>query len=616
MTNEILANPNPLLLASGVEGSFELGGQVFYPGIIQGCRPELFDVSTDLTWNPTGNQSLKKTAGANGVSSFATMIQRVPREQPFWMNGTYGLVKSVHQGAHHGFLDSLGRFWGYFAFSNAFDGSGWHYLMIERGVDVSGGVFTATPAGHNFAVQVSANTVTWMKQGAGGFWQTLRVTSYDAVGENINDWRAQYILYDVGTELLYTQIRVDEATVPMNAGNVTIEQVPAGWASLRNLDNTHIGVTSVPVGDKVLLLSHPLIPDPYTLNVSVAPLYLRPAGGGCGASIVEGSVVQFESNGGLGGVFTASGGTILSGLRWQAPYQTGPVDFSYTIGVVTANCQLYVVPKLEVEGVDEDGYYPDLAQGEAVQFKATCPGARYRSLTHPYIISTRGGMYAPDDVHDEHFGEKVVTIQVFGCGQTYTFKVRIQPMFPTPKFCGPDPLKWTQLEPDFKPNVLEMAGGTTQVKNRNSEGIITWVVEYNNLVEKIPQGCTCEGVLGTGHLPTCDSKLATASRLSEFYRKVSTAEYFSVVDLHTGVLYKYVRLTQFDRDHVQYRTEQVRRLRMRYEGLPLSAIIVPILTPDTDDDFVGGIEGDEYPDGGLTYDEFLLLYGEDGMTYL
>lgn len=599
MINEILAIPNPLAVASGVEGSLELGGSITYPPLPQGGHPELFVIDPSIQW--TADNRLIKVSGAPNTGGQATGTLLTPSQQPLWVNGAYGPIRPFHQGAHIGILDHLNRFYGWFAFSNANDGGGWHYNGSIKGIQVTPGGpgGQATPAFTNMAVQTDATGISLMRLHQ-GIWRVEYRWTKD---EEILTWKPYYVLWDPGTELWNLQQRVDEAVIPITVHNTQVEQIPAGFAVIRNIDVNHLGLIATSVGNKTLRLSNPEIDTHLDVAVVVSALYLQPVP--ATAIAIQGQVIQFQSNGGLGGIFEVSGGTILSGLRWQAPFSIGRVDFTYTINNVTANASLEVVKKLEVSGVDEDGFYPDMAQGERVQFVATCPGARFRSITHPFSVNVRGSLVAPHDINDPVFGEKTITILVNGCGQVYSFKIKIQPMFPTPDFCGPVPLKWKKNDPDFLPNTSIMSGGTSQVKNRNREGIIIWEVEYNPLIEKINEGCTCDSVLPTGHLPGCDSKLATASRLSDFYKLVSTARYFSLKDYETGVLYKYVRLTQWSRDHVIFDTGQSRRLTMRYEGIPLTAVV---LQPTTDAE---AHHGDELgtPPLEATYPSRTLLLG-------
>lgn len=567
MPDEILAIPNPLRLASGVESPLEVGGQVTYPGLPQGSYPAEFIIDPLITWEVQPEQRLTKNGGTvNGSPVIG--LRRIPKLQPFWSNGGYAQIRPFHQGVHIGILDQLNRFYGYFAYSNANDGGlGWYFYVIVQGVAVIGnpnGI--PTSPGTNMAVRGDGNTLIYERQ-ASGIWRTEYFWS---IAAEVVDFRTYYVLYDPGTAMVRAQQRVDEAVIPLTTSNLTVEQVPAGSMEVRSIDFGHFGVKANSVGDRILRLSHPEIPLPLNVNVLVSPLYLRPIPPT--AIAIEGQVIQFESNGGLGGIFEASGGTILSGLRWQAPFGAAVINFQYTIGVVTAQYSLEVVRKLEVAGVDDDGFYPDLAQGERVELQATCPGAHFRSITHPYIINPRGVVIVPYEGDDEVFGEKVVTIRVTGCGQTYNFKIRVQPMFPIPKFCGPEPHKWLQREPDFMPVSTTMTGGTSQVKNRNRDGIFEWEVSYVNLIEKLTEHCTCNEISPSGHLPGCLSKQATAERLSQFYRQVTTVEYFTLVDYHTDIVYKYTRLKEFQRNHTVYRNEQSRDLKMRWEGIPLRAI--------------------------------------------
>jgi len=357
---------------------------------------------------------------------------------------------------------------------------------------------------------------------------------------------------------------------------------PDSSIAIRAADLTHFGLRASTILNDILVLSNQHMTEQLQVPVKITALYIRPNDRACGSYVIENETIQFETNGGMGGIFQASGGTILNELKWQAPSSAGDVHFSYEVEGVIANCLLHVVPKLSVTGVQSDGCYPDLAQGESVQFIASCPDATFAiepivpiepiETDNPeapdlYTIMTSGGyLVAPTDAMDYYFGAKTLTIKVTGCGQTYRFCVHIQAMFPTPKFCGPTPKHWRPpLIPDYLPNTSIMTGGTSQVKNRNAEGILIWNVDYDNMIQDTPTNCTCVAS-DVFHKSTCDSSLAIADRLDSFYKQVSKVKYFTVLDYQTEIMYKYVRLTVYDGNHNLYKTEQSRQLQMRQEG--------------------------------------------------
>lgn len=612
--SEIIVQPNPLKIATGVQGLLEVGGVITYPGKPQGCYPEDFTMSNSYVWTTSGDQRITKVGTTD--NSGATRIERVPRDQPLWIRGRFALVRPFHQTVAIALFDDLGFTYSFGAYSNANDSGGWHWIITARNVEVVGAPSGIQAyVGEDIAIQTTPDQILFMRQ-RNGFWQTMYVHN---ITDPITEYRMHYNLFEVGSVLTYCQQRIDDANIPVTTNLTEFSFVtnPQNFVS-EVVDSAHYGITAPAVGAAQARLYIPRIDLQQLVSIESEALFIRPKTLTSGI-VLEGQVVEFETNGGLGGIFQASGGTILAGLKWQAPFTEGVVDFTYQVGNVTAHYELSVVKPLSVVGVDEDGFYPDVAQGERVSFKSTCPSARYNSPTHPYLVTPRGEFIAPTDAQDAAFGEKIATIKVQGCGQIYYFKIRVQPMYPTPKFCGATPISWLKNEPDFLPNSLTMSGGTSQVKNRNREGILIWDIAYELLKEDATFNCTCDTedltTLPAGHLNTCLSKLATAKRLSDFYRQVSYTDYFTVVDYHTGEVFKYVRLIEFRRKHTIYNVEQARTVRMRWEGNPL----LPIGLLDTDEE-TPDTENQELVetliDGQLTYGEPDLYYGSKPLTYI
>jgi len=588
MANEILVSPNPLRTATGVEGQLEIGGSAFFTGKPQGLDPSEFIFSN---CSIVGTNDLVKNAAGVGI---AFQNGHYPIRQPLWIGGFLNDVQLYMQTIFIGFTDNHGQHYWIIAYSNNADAVGWHYSVIFQEINVLGGsVGIDTPIRTGVAVYTDGQNIIFAKD-LSGVWSVIFSAPIPAGIEWLQMSVGFFDNAAIGTKLIFLTRRLDEVTLPLTTEITNFEfTTPTTHFHSRVVDSGHFGITADAVGDIVGRVTVPDIPaiPAVLVQIHADALYLKPKDGACGDTVIHGTIVQFESNGGLGGAFEASGGTILSGLKWQAPYANGFVTFTYTIGLVTASCILEVQPPLSVAGVNEDGFYPDLAQGEIVRFQATCERAQW--FSDPPGLVVRGGenagrFVAPHDELDEFFGEKTVIITVRGCNQEYTFKVHIQAMYPTPKFCGAIPIKWLQDEPDFLPNRLVMTGGTSEVKNRNRKGINTWQITYDLLNEKAPVNCTCvEGDIAI-HQPHCTNALATAERLSKFYRQVSMAKYFTVIDYHTETQFKYVRLTQFTRGHNLYFTEQARQVGMRYEGgLQFESPILPVpphpveLPPDT-----------------------------------
>jgi len=436
----------------------------------------------------------------------------------------------------------------------------WHFGITETGESV--GYSSTASEFDGIYMQV---TPTEIRVHTGHAGALLMRRAY-AIPPDVTYFRGFYNIYNSGGRILGCGQRFDQFVSVYNTGNITAELDPATDGSIRALDTQRFGVTVDVDGDRVVHLTHiegGIEGATRDVPVHVAPLYIHPIHQPCGSLAIEGSIIEFESNGGQGGIFTASGGTILDGLRWQAPVTTGTiVNFLYEIGEASATCTLQVQPELLVYGVQDDGFYgEDMAQGEILRLLSSVP-ATFSSPNYPELISPSGTLIAPHHEMDEVFGEKIVEVRVEGAMQVYTFKVRIQAMYPSIQFCGPDPQKWLPRDEDYLPNTLTMLGGTSQVKNRNEEGVLTWEIAYVNLIEKGDVACLCPP-----ENPFCPCELATAERLSNFYRAMDGyVKYFTVVDIHSGELFKYVRMTRFERDHDIFSHQQLRTVSLRQEG--------------------------------------------------
>lgn len=574
--SDILAQPNPLYLATGVEGLLEVGGSALIPGLPEGLQAAWFNISPNLIINGTYNSNIQKIGGVSGVYSEMLGVRRVPKQQPFEVYGAFNEGAGNDLSLWIGARDNLGRNYGVEVYRYAPE-TDFYFHVYHEGVTIESGLFDVTGNNEGFRMNLEGDEIVYYHHSAGQFNPIYR----RPIGVNVIDFRFLYMVAFNGDRILSAHCRIDDAIVPLNTSNinVTFASGTESNISIRAVDISHFGVRANNILNDILVLKHPDVEGQTAVPTRISNLYLRPSDRPCGSYVIENETIQFETNGGFGGIFEASGGTILNSLRWQAPSSVGVVDFSYQVESVVATCQLNVVPKLEVNGVRSDGFYPDLAQGEAVQFVATCPDAVF-SLEVPIpeiepdteepdlvTIMTRGGyMVAPTDANDPVFGAKNLTVKVTGCGQVYRFRVHIQAMYPTPKFCGPTPIHWRPpLIPDYLPNISTMTGGTRQVKNRNAEGILMWDVTYDNMLQDTPTNCTCV-TTDIYHRSSCDESLAIAGRLDSFYKQVSMAKYFTVLDYQTEMMYKYVRLTAYDGNHNLYANEQSRQLQMKQEG--------------------------------------------------
>lgn len=553
MSDEILVQPTVLHLAAGVEGTLEVGGQYVMPGVPQGLDPSELIVPSD--YNINGN-AITKISGFGYTDLIG--VRQIPKNQPFSIYGAFNLG-APNWSMVIGVRDNFGR--NTVSEVYKYDSQG-RFRLYELSNPVGP---DDRPCANNEGMRIDSNgqTIFIYHHTIGQF----RLIDSFPIPEDVEWFKFYYSIAYAGNSWYYTYMRVDEATIPVTTSNTTLiiePQPPA--VTQRIIDSTHFGLIGLAIGATNAKLHNDHIAVDVIVPIDITPLWLKPIGQDCGGYAITGQIVPFETNGGLGGIFTATGGTILSGLKWQAPTAEGDITLSYTVNEVTATCLIHVVNKLSVNGVNEDGFYADMAQGEMVQFVSSCPDATFASENYPNIITHEGRLVAPTDAEDDVFGEKDVVVKVEGCFQTYFFRVHIQAMYPIPQFCGPEPDKWkSPLVLDYKVNRGEMQGGTTEAKNRNAVGIATWEVRYGNLWRDAPPSCSCLNTYN--HSTACEASKSTAKRLDDFYTLVSYVKYFTVLDYHTRIVYKYVRLTNYEFDHQGlWKTEQTRQLQMRQEG--------------------------------------------------
>jgi hypothetical protein len=570
--NTILASPIPLRLATGVENALTIGGNYLLQGLPQGWSSANYIIPSTYF---AGTNSLRKGNIDYGGEVISTIL--IPANQPF-MNeigyDDYSTDPANPFDIQFGVRSDTGVMTGIEIYRYPPEEQERHHI-IANGTYPFGypGGYLPCANSDRFRLSSDGSRIQFLHF-LGGQW----IEQYAfVVPQSVINWRFFYNLYYHNNSIYALVNRIDDAIVPVNTTNstLTIPNLPRGVLEKRIIDATHYGVLASVVGNWTAHLSNEHIAQELLINIVSTALYIKPHGKNCGTFVVEGETLQFETNG-FGGNFEATGGTILPNLKWQAGFSTGIVTFTYTVGNLSANCTLQVVPKLSVDGVI-DGIYPDLAQGERAQFVTNCPEAVFRCLNYPSIITRTGHLIAPTDAFNSVFGEKFCKIQVTGCGQTYNFTVHIQALYPIPRYCGPSPDHWTSpLIPDYLPNTVTMTGGTSQVKNRNKFGVLTWEIVYQNLLLIAPEGCSCSNPLV--HTDDCLLELETAARLDAFYNLVKYTNYFTVLDYHTEIVYKYVRLTKYSGTHNLFKTEQTRNVTMRQEGDVLFDTGLP---PDT-----------------------------------
>lgn len=556
MPEEILVNPEQLNLATGIERILTVGGQVTRRGLGEGFKAEWFPYYAGIEINEAGRYIVNN---ANAQQLITSQYLTIPRGQGFTLKA-HGEIMNSGAMVGWGVSDQLGRAWQAYMYDN---GAGNRYDIFLQGTNPIFGQVGADYDGFSFVCDGNSITVYRIHSNV----NTYIATAY--LPADVEYLQYRFYLKNTLSRIISIDGIVNTVTIPLTTSNLGFSVTEADTTEKRIIDATKYGIKANSLANRLITLSYEGLPNK-NVPVVVSPLYLQAIGYENNGYVLEGVIVDFDTNGGDAGEFNASGGVIISNLRWQAPLGSGVVDFTYNVGSFTANFRLNVVPKLEVAGV-KNGYYPNLAQGDEIQFSASVAGATYFCPSLPNFVAADGKVVVPYNAEDEFFGSKDVEVIVSGGGQEYKFRVYVEPIFPTPMFCGASPEKWLLKVPDFLPNSLTYDGGSMEVKNRNRFGIFRWEVNYRNL--KIEPQCLCPDETGFFR---CAEKLQTSKRLDAFYLFVTETKKFTVIDYHTRQKFTGVRLTEYDNDHVIYPTEQVRRLKMYYDGKP----IIPILPYD------------------------------------
>lgn len=565
---ELIVSPETLNIATGIEGLIRIGGSITREGLAQAFDPTRFDIPPEISIEPD-SASFLKTSGSTG-HCFVKGLREIPATQPFELAGQAMQLGSTYQFGI-GVRDNLGR--------DSVIGISLYppwtdplYAVFLEGIRVVADLPTAQLT--RIIVRSDGQRISFFRFQGGVYYNAFDYI----IPQDVSYFKFLYSFWEQGSKVGFTHTRIDTKIIPHTTADLNLVVTPSANSETRLVNALDFGIKCLDTEQRIVTVSHPLITDSKFVTVNVAALYIRPVDSECGGYAIAGQIYQFETNGGTGGMFEATGGAVLSDLQWQAPLTSEVVNFSYTVGDVVATCQLTVVTKLSVVDVDEDGDYRDLIQGERVRIYASSQEITFSSPNYPHLVSnfilqddinpSSAIIVAPTDADDEMFGEKNIIVVAEGLGQRFEFYIRVQPMFPTPLFCGAEPRKWLPHVPDYLENRLEMDGGTTEVHNRNFQGILLWDVTYELLRQEVFADCDCEEGMGNsfrGH--TCKSRFATAGRLDAFYRLVQGGvQKFSVVDYHTESVYKDIRFTAFRRNHNIYDDQQIRELSFRWEG--------------------------------------------------
>jgi hypothetical protein len=330
--------------------------------------------------------------------------------------------------------------------------------------------------------------------------------------------------------------------------------------------------------------------DPLCVDINVAALTFTPIGLSCDECVFLGETVNFESNGGLDGTLVVvdelsnPAGTVLSALSWQAPGNSGTYIATYSLGEDEVSCTINVIEPLQVLNIAGDTI-SGLAPGESVQLLTNYewPNIVWENVDCPNIVSPTGLVSIPSRLNDDCFGSLDCVIRcrlvdtpeadcpnlTSGVNQVYVdLRVLVDPVYPTPEFGGPKPLKWKPETPEYKVQINEFEGGCDETYLKNRVAIQKWTVRYAGLRYEVDNPCYPQPECDEpqGYIDGYDQSYQVAKRLDDFWNLVAgTSGYFTLKDPRTGIVWKRVRFNgTMERDHINWYTTQSRDFQMAW----------------------------------------------------
>lgn len=306
----------------------------------------------------------------------------------------------------------------------------------------------------------------------------------------------------------------------------------------------------------------------------------------CCFCVFTNQIVDFTTNG-FNGILTATGGTILTNSKWQAPSIEGIYNITITVdgsnGEISSNNTINVIKKLEL--INTTSLISDLLPGEEFQIETNYPNhlVNWQTLDNDFPIVTPSGLIIINtNAADNCFGSLNCTIRgtlqgIEDCNiESYVdIKIKVNPVFPTPKFCGPELLKWMREARDFRVIKTEFEGGCDETHIRNKVPILRWTINYDGLVKynaienECPNCTRCVAYCGCDDgneldYNGCHPLLKSANRLDDFWNLVY-GEYnsFTLVDHDTDEVWYNVKFEdKMTLDHRHRRRSNARSVKL------------------------------------------------------
>lgn len=321
----------------------------------------------------------------------------------------------------------------------------------------------------------------------------------------------------------------------------------------------------------------PIVPGTYFLTVSAPGAgefmatievgNLAFSGNACGGKVVEGTIVEFQANGGEQATLEADGGVVIDSTHWLAPSLPGVYHLVYKINGQESSCVVEVVRKLRIEGVVNDEF-PNVIPNQQIVFQANCDDVRYSSPDCPECINVLGFFVAPDYTASDSFGEAEIEIVAEGCGQQVTFSVVIDPVYPSEQFGGATPTKTLPVMEKYNVTKLVSEGGSPSYYDDGAAPERVWKLSYKELylcpVGDIPEGFR----LNCPPQPTNILQLQHVQRLDKFHRLVrGIARPFTYIESDNGNVWRKCHFNkEMTRDHKDWYTQQSREVEIVWNG--------------------------------------------------
>jgi hypothetical protein len=439
-----------------------------------------------------------------------------------------------------------------------------------------------------FYVQSDGTTLSFRHVQAG-----TTITDYSIALPNTTTWR-----FKVGAAFINNQINFLQIWKGTYQGSIPLTWSAPDGGTLDTTGSTACFSSVTPGTYHVCGDSD--FDDPVCVEIDVAALNLTLADGTacdcievldedhCSSCFFTGDVIKFASNGGLDGTLTVTDddnnpiGTVINSLTWQAPGNPVHANIQYTLGEDVAECNLSILDRIRIYNIEGD-VLAGMVPGETLQIQSnySYPFLVWENVSCPNIVTPDGVITIPSRLNDSCFGDldcyiqgKLVGVPGETCPNitspneniTILIRIIVDPVYPTPEFGGPRPIKWKPETPDFRVIVNTMEGGCDETYIRNRVPTYRWTIRYDGLSKDVNNPCDpipcCDDTIGfpNGY----DESYQSSNRLDDFWNLVyGEAGYFTLKDYRTGEIWRKVRFeSKMGRDHINWYTAHSRDITM------------------------------------------------------